>query len=73
MIRGSSRDCHDGQSCWGSPSTQYRIWLAGVSERDYCKVAYQLSHELGHVMMDPSRDNGAIEMLPVAVSLEALS
>jgi hypothetical protein len=59
---------------WPSPSpTQYKIWLAGVGERDYCKLAYQLAHELGHVMMDPSRNNGAIEMLAVAVSLKALT
>jgi hypothetical protein len=59
---------------WPSPSpTQYKIWLACVGERDYCKLAYQLAHELGHVMMDPSRDNGAIEMLAMAVSLQALT
>jgi hypothetical protein len=59
---------------WPSPSpTQYKIWLAGVGEREYCKLAYQLAHEFGHVMMDPSRDNGAIEMLAVAVSHQALA
>lgn len=54
---------------WPSPSPEYySIKLANIGARDYCKLAFQLSHEVAHVLMDPSRSNGAIEMIAVAVS-----
>ena len=40
--------------------------------RDYCKFAYQLSHELAHVYLNPLRTNGLIETLCDAASYEAL-
>lgn len=38
----------------------------------YSQFAFQLAHELGHVMLDPRRTNGDIETLCTALSLEAL-
>lgn len=38
----------------------------------YAQFAYQLGHELGHVMLDPRRANGIIETLCNATSYEVL-
>ena len=58
---------------WPSPSPEcYSIKLANIGARDYCRLAFQLSHELAHVLMDPSRNNGAIEMIAVALSWQSL-
>ncbi len=40
---------------------------------DYSKFAYQLAHELGHVMMGTRRSNGLIETLADALSYQALT
>jgi len=39
----------------------------------YAQFAYQLGHELGHVMLDPRRANGTIEAICNATSYEVLS
>ncbi len=49
----------------------YRVGLS-VTTRDYARLAYQLGHELGHVMMDPRRTNGVIETIATALSLQVL-
>jgi hypothetical protein len=51
--------------------SKYRIALF-VSDRHYARLAYQLAHELGHIMFDPRRTNAAIEMLATALSLQVL-
>ena len=38
----------------------------------YAQFAFQLAHELGHVMLDPRRSNGVIETICTAVSYEVL-
>lgn len=50
----------------------YHIGVNVKPGRYYFRFAYQLSHELGHVMFDPSRSNGALEILATAVSLQSL-
>lgn len=55
---------------------QIRIGLALPREclqgLDYTNFAYQLAHELGHVMMDAHRSNAVLETLADAVSYQAL-
>ena len=43
-----------------------------VSDAKYDQFAYQLGHELGHVMLNPRRSNGVIETICTAVSYEVL-
>ena len=43
-----------------------------VKERFYAQLAFQLSHELAHVMMGPRRTSAVFETLAAAVSLEVL-
>jgi hypothetical protein len=38
----------------------------------YAQFAYQLGHELGHVMLDPRRSNGVVETICSAVAYEVL-
>jgi len=38
----------------------------------YAQFAFQLAHELGHVMLDPRRSNGIVETICTAVSYEVL-
>jgi hypothetical protein len=38
----------------------------------YAQFAFQLGHELGHVMLDPRRTNGVVEAVCIAVSYEVL-
>lgn len=38
----------------------------------YAQFAFQLGHELGHVMLDPRRSNGIVEAICIAVSYEVL-
>lgn len=47
--------------------TEYRITLT-VNSRDFCNFTYQLSHELGHIMMDPRPTNWVVEAFAVALS-----
>jgi hypothetical protein len=49
----------------------YRVGLT-VTTREYRRFAYQLGHELGHVMMGARRTNGPIEVVAVALSLVTL-
>lgn len=51
--------------------TPYMI-KTSVNERNYDQFAFQLAHELGHVMFDPRRTNGLVETCAVAISLQAL-
>jgi hypothetical protein len=63
----------DPITLWPSPSPSiYRI-LLNVQGDFWAQLAYQLGHELGHIMLDPSRTNGVIEILATAVSLQTLS
>ncbi len=52
---------------------EYIINLTCLGSRDYCRIAYQLGHELGHVYVDPQKDNWFIESVATAMSLVALS
>lgn len=38
----------------------------------YAQFAFQLGHELGHVMLDPRRTDGVVEAIAIAVSYEVL-
>ncbi len=49
----------------------YRVGLT-VTTRDYARFAYQLGHELGHVLMGTQRTNGPMEIVAVALSLQVL-
>jgi len=51
--------------------TTIRIRLTS-SGTHYSQFAYQLGHELGHVMLDPRRSDGTIEAICNAVSYEVL-
>ena len=51
----------------------YFINLTCLDSRDYCRITYQFGHELGHVYVDPRKDNWFIESVATAVSLIALS
>lgn len=55
---------------WNHPK-QIRI---GVTPNTpvYAQLAYQLGHEMGHVMLDPRRTNGVIETIATAVSYAVL-
>ena len=44
-----------------------------LRERNYCRFAYQLSHQLGHVYLDPRRSNGLIETLADCVAYQTLA
>lgn len=46
-----------------------RLTSAGTH---YAQFAFQLGHELGHVMLDPRRANGLVEAICTAVSYEVL-
>lgn len=50
------------------------LYVVRLSVKDlyYSQFVYQLSHELGHVMLNPRRSNGLIETLTTAVSHQAL-
>jgi hypothetical protein len=52
---------------------KYQIYLSIKAEkRPYNQFAYQLGHELGHVMLDPRRSNGMDETLATLISYEVL-
>jgi hypothetical protein len=55
---------------WFKPR-QIRINLT-VRDRGYAQFAFQLGHELGHVMIGVYRSNQAFETIATAVSLEVL-
>jgi hypothetical protein len=55
---------------WFKPA-QFQIRVT-VSERYYAQFAFQLGHELGHVMIGVRRSNSAFEALATAVSFEVL-
>lgn len=44
-----------------------------LKSRNYCRFAYQLAHELGHVYLDARRSNGLIETLADAISYQSLA
>ena len=44
-----------------------------IQKLDYSQFAYQLAHELGHIMMGARRSNGLIESLADATSYQALT
>jgi hypothetical protein len=50
---------------------QIDIYLT-VAERRWDQFAFQLGHELGHVMLGPQRTNGIIETICYALSYEVL-
>jgi hypothetical protein len=52
---------------------EYVINITSLDSRDYCKITYQLAHELGHYYVDPNRSNWFIESTVTALSLVALS
>jgi hypothetical protein len=64
----------------GVPITQLNDWrkpsaiLIGLTAggRKYDQFAYQLGHELGHVMLGPKHTNHTTEVLATALSLEVL-
>lgn len=48
------------------------VVIPGVMNLPYGQFAYQLGHELGHVMLNPRRTNGIIESIATALSYEVL-
>lgn len=55
---------------WNQPS-KIQINLS-VGNHNYAQFAFQLAHELGHVMIGVRRSNQAFETIATAVSLEVL-
>lgn len=55
---------------WDHPK-QIRIGVTS-STPVYAQLAFQLGHELGHVMLDPRRTNGVVETIAYALSYEVL-
>ena len=43
-----------------------------LRQRNYCRFAYQLGHELGHVYLDARRSNGLIETLADCIAYQCL-
>jgi len=57
---------------WAHP-TRIRVGIQLTDQSiAYEQFAFQLGHELGHVMLDPRRTNGFIEVLATALSLEVV-
>ena len=64
----------------GNPRTSLDSWSApteilihlSTEGRHYSQFAFQLAHEIGHVYAGVYRNNGAIETIAAALSLEAL-
>ena len=56
---------------WRKP-TLIRIRLDVNGGLTYAQFAYQLGHELGHVMLGLYRSNGLLEACAIAVSHEIL-
>lgn len=54
---------------WSAP-TEIRIGTTVFEPRQF---AFQFSHEMGHVMLDPRRNNGFVDAVCAALSLEVLS
>ncbi len=55
------------------PTNPTRINIRITADKTYyAQFAYQLGHELGHVMLDPRRANGIIETICNATSYEVL-
>ena len=52
---------------------EYIINITCLDSRDYCRIVYQLAHEIGHHYVDPHRNNWFIESTVTALSLIALS
>jgi hypothetical protein len=55
---------------WNEPK-QIKILLTATNNH-YAQFAYQLGHEIGHVMLNPRRTNGIIETIATAFSYEVL-
>lgn len=87
MFDGASPPVNKPIVCWiGSPlpltdSTSDRrfIWIRialtdqDLKERNYCRFAYQLSHEMGHLYLEPRRSNGLIETLADCITYKTLA
>lgn len=52
---------------------EYIVNLTCLDTRDYCRITYQLAHELGHHYVDPHRSGWFIESTVTALSLTVLS
>ena len=52
---------------------EYIVNITCLPSRDYCRITYQLAHELGHHYVNPYRSNWFIESTVTALSLIALS
>lgn len=65
MILGDT----DGYSI--NSSDHYRIHV-NTADHFYGRFVFQLSHELGHLMFEPRRNNGVIEIFAVALSFQVL-
>jgi len=50
----------------GAGQSQYQHWAR------FGQFAYQLGHELTHVMLDPRRDNGVLESVATAMAFQVL-
>jgi hypothetical protein len=52
---------------------EYIINVTCLDSPDYSRLTYQLGHELGHIYVDPTKDNWFIESMAATVSIAALS
>ena len=58
---------------WAHPKQiLIEIVLVDVRKLPYAQFAYQLGHEIGHVMLNPRRTNGIVESIATALSYEIL-
>lgn len=64
---------HDPITFWPLPNPPNYTIALNVYGDLWARLAYQLGHELGHILLDPCRTNGVLEILATAVSLQTLS
>jgi hypothetical protein len=57
-------------TAWPPREGTYDVWLTRPPNE--WAFAFELTHELGHIMVGPARTNGAIEALVTAISFEAV-
>lgn len=87
MFDGTSPPINKPIVCWiGAPlplidaTSDHRFIFIRIAltnedlrQRNYCRFAYQLSHEMGHLYLDPRRSNGLIETLSDSIAYQTLA
>lgn len=50
----------------------YKIQITDYDSGDYCKIAFQFSHELGHIICGPNTNNWLIEAACEFISIDSM-